>query len=141
MAEFQAGGIDELIRKLEDAGAFDEQFQREMLFEGAEIMTREAKRGMSVHGGGELSRRVGYVKTVKTTKTGARRVSVTVKGKDKAGQRYAVIAFVFNYGRQERYGRIEPSYAWTRARKNAEPRINKRWEDMLTEKLKTKGLV
>lgn len=142
MAELEIGGIDDLIRRLERANMFDEQTQRTMLFEGAEIMTQEAKKAMKAHGSsGELARRIGYTKSVKTTKVGARRVSVTVKGKADSGQRYAVIAFVLNYGRHERYGKIPASYAWTRARKNAEPKITKRWEDMLTEKLKTKGLV
>lgn len=142
MADFHTSGIDELISQLERMDLFDEEFQRELLFGGADIMTSAAKSKMSIHGTGEMVKKIGYTKSVKTTKSGARRISVTVKGKHrKSGQRYATIAFVLNYGRSERYGRIPASYAWTKARQTAEPKIAERWERAVVERLKMKGLV
>ena len=142
MADFQVSGLDELIHRLESMELFDEEFQRELLFDGADIMTSAVKSGMSVHGTGEMVKKIGYTKTVKLTKSGARRVTVTAKGRHRESkQRYATIAFVLNYGRSERFGRIPASYAWTKARLTAEPRIAERWERAVTERLKMKGLV
>lgn len=141
---FDEAALQSLIRQLENNGLFDEDFQREMLFAAADIMKAEAAASMKKYrivDTGETARHVGYKKSVKTAKTGARRVTVSVQGKNRRGERYAAIAFVNNYGRHKRYGYIPATYFWSRAREMAEPKINAKWETMVSEKLRQKGLI
>ena len=148
MASFNVdfSALDNLTRTLEDNGLFDDDFQAEMLFAGADIAKKAASDAMRSAGHkdtGETLKHIGYRKEVKITKTGARKVVLTILGKDENGERYAVKAFVLNYGRYKsgQRGHIPASYFWTRAKERANKRVLETWESMVTDKLKEKGLI
>lgn len=142
--EFDENALQNLMDKLEHNGLFDEDTQKELLTAGATVMRDNAEQKMRAAGHvdtGETEKHITVTRKVVTTKTGAKRLSVTVTGKDKRGERYAAKAFVLNYGRKKAYGYLPGSLFWTTARKISEPRIEALWRDMVTKKLKEKGLI
>lgn len=141
---FDEYAIPNLIKQLESADLYDEAVAKEMLFAGAEILSDEVKEQMSRADNFKsesVAKHVGFTRKVIKSKGGARHVTVTVKGYDAKGVPHAVKAFVFNYGRQERYGAIVGSHYWNRARQKAEPEMIRKCEEIATKHLKEKGLI
>ena len=66
---------------------------------------------------------------------------MTSVGKNKHGVRRATVLFVLNYGRGPEYGKISGTYFWTKGSKAAESQVDKELEDILTKKLKERGLL
>ena len=77
---------------------------------------------------------------IKKNKNGEYYVTVTVNGKNIRGQRLATIAFVFNYGRQKKYGEIKGQYFWTRAVKQTEKILPQIYEREVTNILQERGI-
>lgn len=141
---FDEYAIPNLIKQLEGANVYDDQIAQEMLFAGAEVLSAEIKEHMARAGNfnsDNISKNVGFTRRVNKGKNGVRSVTITVKGKDKNGVPNAAKAFVFNYGRQKRYGAIVGSHYWNRARQKAEPEMIKKCEEIATNKLRQKGLI
>lgn len=146
MAEFSFSGIDDLIKTLENNGLFDDETQKEMLYAGGDILVKEAKSAAQAAGHigpDDAISHIGYRKQVKKNKNGSPYITVTATGANKYKQKFATILFVLNYGRKktQKQGEIRPSYFWSRARQTAEPKIHQKWTEMVTEKLKQKGLI
>ncbi len=141
---FDENAIPNLIKQLESADLYDDAVSQEMLFAGADVLSNEVKEQMARADNFKsesIAKHVGFTRKVKKSKSGVRSVTVTVKGYDSDGVAHAVKAFVFNYGRQERYGAIVGSHYWNRARQKAEPEMIRTCEEIATNKLRQKGLI
>lgn len=146
MADFSFSGVEDLIKALDQNGLFDEDTQQSMLYEAGDIFSKEVKTNAQTAGHigpDDAISHIGYQKKIKKNKNGSRFISVTASGANKYKQKFATILFVLNYGRRktQTQGEIQPSYFWTRARQTAEPKIHQKWTEMVTEKLKQKGLI
>ena len=84
---------------------------------------------------------VKYTRKIKYDKSGDPYISITAVGKNEHGERSATVLFVLNYGRQEKYGKIEGTYFWTKGTQNAQKRVNAELEKLLEQKLKERGLI
>lgn len=143
MAEIQTDGLTEFIRQLETDGLFSDEVAKEMLFAMADNMVETAQQKMnsSRYDMARLSKKVGYTKKVKEEKNGGKSVTVTVKGKNKRGERNATVVFVLNYGRRKQYGRIEPAHFWTHASQEAKEKAQEIAENAATEYYKSRGMI
>lgn len=143
MAEIETDGLTEFIRQLETDGLFSDEVAEEMLFAMADNMVETAQQKMrsSRYKMDRLAKKVGYTKKVKEEKNGGKSVTVTVKGKNKRGERNATVVFVLNYGRREQYGRIEPTHFWTKASKEAKEKSQEIAENAASEYYKSRGMI
>lgn len=143
MAEFDVdfSSVDKLIQSLEELDLFDEDMQGKMLNAGADHLmdTIRKEAGSSGYRLSRISSKLSKSRKIKKDKDGNYYTSVTVSGKNERGQRNATVAFVLNYGRSEKYGRIEGSYYWTRAVKRTEQSLQRVYEDIVTEELKERS--
>lgn len=144
MAEFDVdfSSIDNLIRSLEEMDLFDEDMQSKMLNAGADHLmdTIRKEAGSSGYRLSRISSKLIKSRKIKKDKNGNYFTSVTVTGKNERGERNATVAFVLNYGRSEKYGKIEGSYYWTRAVNRTEKSLQGVYEDIITEELNERGL-
>lgn len=144
MAEFDVdfSSIDHLIRSLEEMDLFDEDMQSKMLNAGADHLmdTIRKEAGSSGYRLSRISSKLIKSRKIKKDKNGNYFTSVTVTGKNERGERNATVAFVLNYGRSEKYGKIEGSYYWTRAVNRTEKSLQGVYEDIVTEELNERGL-
>lgn len=144
MAEFDVdfSSIDNLIRSLEEMDLFDEDMQSKMLNAGADHLmdTIRKEDGSSGYRLSRISSKLIKSRKIKKDKNGNYFTSVTVTGKNERGERNATVAFVLNYGRSEKYGKIEGSYYWTRAVNRTEKSLQGVYEDIVTEELNERGL-
>lgn len=144
MAEFDVdfSSIDNLIRSLEEMDLFDEDMQSKMLNAGADHLmdTIRKEAGSSGYRLSRISSKLIKSRKIKKDKNGNYFTSVTVTGKNERGERNATVAFVLNYGRSEKYGKIEGSYYWTRAVNRTEKSLQGVYEDIVTEELNERGL-
>lgn len=144
MAEFDVdfSSIDNLIRSLEEMDLFDEDMQSKMLNAGADHLmdTIRKEAGSSGYRLSRISSKLIKSRKIKKDKNGNYFTSVTVTGKNERGDRNATVAFVLNYGRSEKYGKIEGSYYWTRAVNRTEKSLQGVYEDIVTEELNERGL-
>lgn len=144
MAEFDVdfSSIDNLIRSLEEMDLFDEDMQSKMLNAGADHLmdTIRKEAGSSGYRLSRISSKLIKSRKIKKDKNGNYFTSVTVSGKNERGERNATVAFVLNYGRSEKYGKIEGSYYWTRAVNRTEKSLHGVYEDIVTEELNERGL-
>lgn len=144
MAEFDVdfSSIDNLIRSLEEMDLFNEDMQSKLLNAGADHLMDTIKKEASgskyrlIH----ISSKLSKSRKIKKDKNGNYFTSVTVTGKNERGERNATVAFVLNYGRSEKYGKIEGSYYWTRAVSRTEKSLQGVYEDIVTEELNERGL-
>lgn len=143
MANLQIEGLDQMIANLQRADLFSEDTQREMLDAAGEIMKdcicREiAKSNFQIT---QLQRNVSVSSKIKRNKNGDPYISVSVKGKNKEGERYATILFVLNYGRAKKYGQITGGYFWTKGVVAAQAQVQKKLEEIVKQKLNEGGLL
>lgn len=144
MASFklESGSLDTLVQQLESMNMFDEETQEELLNAGADHLIGTIRKEAS-SAQYRLDRIAGEVKKtrkLKKDKNGNYYLTVTPSGKNSRGERNATVAFVLNYGRSEKYGKITGCYFWTRAVKNAEKTVPKIYTDLIENKIKEKGL-
>lgn len=142
MAEFSFDGIDDLIKSMQKADLFDEETQSKMLNAGADHLTKTIREEASRSGYQlrRISSKLSKSRKIKKDKNGNFYTTVTVSGNNDRGERNATVAFVLNYGRSEKYGRIQGSYFWTRAVNRTEKTVQGVYEDIVTEELKERGL-
>lgn len=140
MAQFDFNVAD-LIQALEKADLFDESSQSRLLTAGAKVLkdqiSSESKR--TQFDLKWISPKLNTGK-LKKNKLGEYTVTVTVNSKNERGQRLATIAFVFNYGRQKKYGEIKGQYFWTRAVKQTEKILPQLYEREVTKILQERGI-
>lgn len=142
MAKIELTGADELIATLQKADMFDEGMQKELLFAAGDIIVEELQKAVRTSGfrTEHYAKSVKYTKKIKYDKSGDPYISVTAVGKNEHGERRATVLFVLNYGRREKYGRIDGTFFWTKGTKNAQKRVDEELEKIITEKLKERGL-
>lgn len=145
MANFNAefSSLDKVLEAIQKTDVFDDDLQEKLLKAGSEELTR-AIREESMRSGFDLKNireKVGQSGKVKKLKNGTRYVVVSVKGKNHEGTPNGRIAFVLNYGRQEKYGKISGSYFWTRAVNRAERTIPTVYEEICVNEFIERGLV
>lgn len=140
MAQFDTDMFD-VIQALQKADLFDEESQTRLLKIGSssliEQIDAEARR--SQYNLKFISPKLKAGK-IKKNKNGDYTVTVTVNGKNPAGERLATIAFVFNYGRQKKYGEIKAQYFWTRAVKQTEKIVPQLYEREVTKIFQERGI-
>lgn len=143
MAEFDVdfSSMDNMIKSLKGLDMFDEDMQRKLLNAGADFLVRtiSEEAGRSDYHLKRISSKLSKSRTIKRDKDGNYYVTVTVNGKNDRGERNATVAFVLNYGRSEKYGRIQGSYYWTRAVKRTEKNVQTVYEEIVTEELKERS--
>lgn len=142
MAKFETSGLDKMMATLQDVDVLDEATIQEMMDAAGEILVAEIKKRVAQSGFATED----YVKSIKATKIkrnkyGEPYIQVTSIGKNKHGVRRAAVLFVLNYGRGPEYGKISGTYFWTKGSKAAESQVDKELEDILTKKLKERGLL
>lgn len=143
MANISITGVDELMATLQKANVFDEDMQQELLYAAGDIIVEELQKMVKASGfqTEAYASSVKYRKTIKRDKNGDPYISITAVGKNEHGTRRATVLFVLNYGRQEKYGKIEGTYFWTKGVRNAKKRVDAELEKVLTQKLKERGLL
>ena len=145
MADFDVdiSSVSDLIRSLNDAGLFDEDTQNKLLSAAADDLM-DAVREEANRSGFDLKKtltKLSKSKKVKRDKTGNSYLTVTVSGKNQRGERNATVAFVLNYGRSKKYGKITGSYFWTRAVKRSSKTVLSTYEKTITQELKERKLI
>lgn len=140
MAQFESD-INDLIQALQKADLFDEESQSRLLQAGAEHLMKQVKVEAS-----KSKYNVRFVSSkltknkLKRDKNGDYYITVTIKGKNDRGERLATIAFVLNYGRQKKFGRIEGSYFWTKAVQKASSSVVQVYEREASKLFQERGL-
>lgn len=143
MANFISSGADEVIRQLEQADLFSDESASRLLDAGAELFVENARREMRAapYRLGSLLEKVKRKGgKLKRDKEGRPYVSVTINGTNSRGQRNAAVAFVLNYGRSDKYGRIEPAHFWTRAKQKTASEIPAAYADVVSDIYRERGL-
>lgn len=140
MAEFEFS-VSDLIQALEKADLFDEESQSRLLEAGSKALIDQidTETRRSQYNLAWISPKLKAGK-IKKNKNGEYYVTVTVNGKNTRGERLATIAFVFNYGRQKKYGEIKGQYFWTRAVKQTEKILPQIYEREVTNILQERGI-
>lgn len=143
MAKFQVDGLATLIQELEQDKLYGDEVAEEILFAMADEMVAEAKSEMakSPFRLDRISEKVGYSKRISSDKKGVKFVRVGISGKNARGEDNALVAFVLNYGRSEKYGEIKGGYFWTRATRQVKARAKDIAEKKAEEYYKAKGLI
>lgn len=144
MADFNVdfSSMDGLIKSLEGLDMFDEDMQSKMLNAGADRLmgTIREEANRSGYQLKRISSKLSKARKIKKDKNGNYYMTVTVSGKNERGERNATVAFVLNYGRSEKYGKIQGSYFWTRAVNRTEKTVQGVYENIVTEELRERGL-
>lgn len=142
-AQTSLKGLDDLIKAMQQADLFDEATQTELLAAGTghlrKMIEEEADRAK--YNLKFVSPNLTKDRTIKKDKNGNYYMTVTLRGKNKRGEQYRTVAFVLNYGRREKYGKIEGCFFWTRAVRRAEKTILSVYEDIVEKKLNERGLI
>lgn len=143
MAKIKISGADELMAKLTEVGQFDNELEKELLYAAGDIIVAELQRMVRTSGfrTAEYAKGVKYSKKIKKDKNGYPYISITAAGKNKHGERRATVLFVLNYGRAERYGKIQGTYFWSKGVRDAQKKVDAELERILEEKLKERGLI
>lgn len=144
MAGMQSDGVQEIVRNLQKANLFTDENVKMLLSAGADVLLEAARSGFlqSGHHNPGQPRRTGKTyqnitraRAVRKDKSGAPYMFVTVRGKDKRGERYGAKAFVLNYGRR-RGGKIPADYYWSAAIRNKRQAANDKMAELAAELLK-----
>ena len=143
MANFISSGADEVIRQLEQADLFGDEAASRLLDAGAELFVANVQKEMRA-----APYRLGSLLEKVKRKGGKLRrdaqgrpyVTVTVNGTNKRGERNATVAFVLNYGRAEKFGRIEPAHFWTRAKQTTAEQIPDAYAEVVRDIYQERGL-
>lgn len=145
MAEFDVDfqSFGDMIQALQGLDMFDDETQSKLLNAGSELLmdTIQEEAGRSPYRLKNILAKLSRSSKPKTDKSGMKYVEVTVSGKNERGERNATVAFVLNYGRSKKFGKITGSYFWTRAVKRAEKGVLETYEDVITEQLKERKLI
>lgn len=146
MADIVLEGMDDLIRALDAAGKMDEDTIQEILEAGADVAVEEIRREIR-RSRYRIADYAGHVQRGKVKRkkgSGDPYISVTLSGNTKNGTPRSTVAFVLNYGREERTrsrgGAIAADYFWTRGTQNAQKKAAEAMEAVLRDKLKQEGL-
>ena len=143
MSSFISSGAEEAIRALQQADLFDDEAAGRMLERGAELFVENVQAEMRrsrYRLGGILDKVRRKGGKLKRDKEGRPFVSITVNGTNSRGQRNAAVAFVLNYGRAEKYGRIEPAHFWTRAKQTTAEQIPDAYAEVVRDIYQERGL-
>lgn len=142
MATLNVVGMDDVAKIMQKADLFDEETQTDLLLAG----TRHLRETIV----SEISRaryNLKFVSPKLTKQTKAQKdkngnyyMTVSVSGKNQRGEKNAVVAFVLNYGRSEKYGKIEGSYYWTIAVSRAEKTVVPIYEEIIKKKMQERGV-
>lgn len=143
MADFNSSGVTDVLRALEQADLFDDDAAGQLLGKGAELLVENVRREMR-----SAPYRLGSILNkvrrkggkLRRDKEGRPYVSVTINGSNARGERNAAVAFVLNYGRSEKYGRIEPAHFWTRAKQQTAEQLPGAYAEVAEKILKERGL-
>lgn len=145
MAEFEidADSMDGFVSFLQSEGLFSEEFQAKLLTAGAEHLQSEIRTqaGRAPYRLQRISSKLSRSKKIKKDKNGNYYMTVTVSGKNDKGERNATVAFVLNYGRSEKFGKISGSYFWTKAVQKAERAVLPLYEEIVNQELSERGLI
>ena len=145
MAEFEVDfeSMGDMIRSLQALDLFDDETQTKLLNAGSDLLmdTIREEAGRSPHNLKRIVGKLSRSKKPKTDKSGTRYVEVTVSGKNDRGERNATVAFVLNYGRSEKFGKITGSYFWTRAASRANKAVLETYENIITDELAERKLI
>ena len=143
MAKVKISGTEELLATLQSENLFDEDMEKELLYAAGDIIVDELRRMVRNSGfrTAEYASSVKYSKTIKKDKNGYPYISITATGKNRQGERRATVLFVLNYGRSEKYGKIQGTYFWTKGVRNAQKRVDAELEKIMTQKLQERGLL
>jgi len=142
MANLSVSGLDELTATLDRSGGMDEETIQEILHAGGDIIVAEIQKEMAASRFAldRIAKAVKYGKTIKRNKNGDPYITVTLSGKTAAGTKNSTVTFVLNYGRSKKYGLIQGGYFWTVGAKNAESKVTAAAEEIISKKLKERGL-
>ena len=143
MAKFETDDLAAFIRQLETDGLYNDEVAGEMLFSQASEMVSATRKKMhsTRYNMSRLSKKVGFTKKLTEEKNGGKSVTVTVKGKNKRGERNATVVFVLNYGRREEYGRLAPMHFWNAAEQETKEKAQEIAENAATEYYKSRGMI
>lgn len=141
--EVDLSGINDLTKFLDANGLFSEEIQSEMLSAGADHVQSciKSQASQSPHQMSRIVSKLSKSKKIKKDKNGNYYMSVTISGKNERGERNATVAFVLNYGRSKKFGKIDGSYFWTRGAKRAKDTILPVYENVVNKELKERGLI
>lgn len=144
MAQFDYSGIDEAIRQLAKADLFTDENIKRMLTAGTETLYQAIKSAFVASGHnnpgrprrtGETFQHIASSRRVRKDREGTPYMFVTIRGKDRRGQRYGTKGFVLNYGRRNG-GKIPADYYWSAAVHNTWQQVNDKMADVAAEILK-----
>lgn len=143
MAKFNSSGVTDVLRALEKADLFDDDAAGQLLGRGAELFVENVRNEMR-SAPYRLGRILDKVRRKggkpKRDKEGRPYVTVTINGRNARGERNAAVAFVLNYGRSEKYGRIEPAHFWTRAKQQTAEQLPGAYAEVVTHIYEERGL-
>lgn len=143
MAKLSFEGMDSLIKALHDADLFTEDVQQELLSAGeahvSDLIRQEISR--DPYNLSFVDKKLTRNRKIEKDKNGDYYLYVSVTGKNDRGERNAAVAFVLNYGRREKFGKIEGSYFWTSAVQRSSNSLLPVYEKVITEKYREKGLI
>lgn len=143
MAKIKISGMEELMATLQKENLFDEDMEKELLYAAGDIIVEELQKMVRNSGfrTAEYASSVKYSKTIKKDKNDNPYITITAQGKNRQGERRATVLFVLNYGRSEKYGKIQGTYFWTKGVRNANKRVDAELEKIMTQKLQERGLL
>lgn len=143
MADISITGAEELMAALKSAEKLAPPEEEAMLFAAGDVIVEELRKAMkqSRFRLDRIAEKIEFKKEIKRNKNGDPYITVTIAGKNARGERNAKVAFVLNYGRSPKYGKIEGGYFWTNGAKAATLPAAKAAEEALREILQQKGLI
>lgn len=141
--EIDTGSMEGLVSFLQAEGLFSEEFQTKLLTAGVEHLQSEirAQASRAPYQLQRISSKLSRSRKIKKDKNGNYYMTVTVSGKNDKGERNATVAFVLNYGRAEKFGKISGSYFWTKAVQKAERAVLPLYEEIVNQELSERGLI
>ena len=143
MADFTISGLGEVIKSLSNADLYDDDTQAEILYSVGNVVVDSITEEMnkSRFDLKRISKKVKYTKKIRKDKEGNSNIVVTVYGNNSRNARNATVAFVLNYGRQEKYGLIKGGHFWTAGALKAQQKAPAIVEEIAETKLKERGLI
>lgn len=141
--EIDTGSMDGFVSFLQSEGLFSENMQAKLLSVGAEQLQAEikAQANLTPYRLQRISSNLSRSRKVKKDKNGNYYMTVTVSGKNEKGTRNSTVAFVLNYGRSEKFGKIPGSFFWTKAVKKSERTMLPLYEEIVNQELSERGLI
>ena len=141
--EVDTDSMNGFVSFLQSEGLFSEDIQAKLLTAGADMLQSEIRTqaGRTPYRLNDITSKLSHSKKIKKDKDGNYYTTVTVSGKNGKGVRNATIAFVLNYGRSKKFGKISGSYFWTKAVRKADRAILPAYEEIVTQELSERSLI